>query len=56
MFAEVISFRPSGFANILTYKIEEITKEIEIGLSVKTIQKFNCTYWKMLFQKNPHHL
>ncbi|HID92240.1 TPA: hypothetical protein EYP45_03925 [Candidatus Peregrinibacteria bacterium] len=31
MFAEVIPFRPSGFANILTYKIEEISKNAEVG-------------------------
>ena len=31
MFAEVIPFRPSGFANILTYKIEEISKDAEVG-------------------------
>ncbi len=31
MFAEVIPFRPSGFANILTYRIEEISKNAEVG-------------------------
>jgi len=31
MFAEVIPFRPSGFANILTYKIEEISSNAQVG-------------------------
>ncbi len=31
MFAEVIPFRPSGFANILTYKLEKISENAEVG-------------------------
>jgi len=31
MFAEVIPFRPSGFANIITYKIEEMSSDAQVG-------------------------